>query len=185
MFRGEGGNRYSFVYAGDANGDGIGGNDLIYIPRDESEIRFAPFTDSQGRTFSPETQWETFDRFIERDSYLSKHRGEIAERFGLINPWWHTLDLRLLQDFRVGPVGNKHTLQLSLDIFNFTNLLDSSWGVRKIASAAATAPLQVVRLDDDGVPVVNFDPTITQTFVDDLSEFSRWRIQIGARYLFN
>jgi hypothetical protein len=31
-FGGAGGNRYSFIYAGDVNGDGQGGNDLIYIP---------------------------------------------------------------------------------------------------------------------------------------------------------
>jgi hypothetical protein len=185
VFRGEGGNRYSFVYAGDVNGDGIGGNDLIYIPANQSEIRFDPFTNSAGQTFSPDQQWTSFNNFIERDSYLSNHRGEIAERFGLINPWWHTVDLRLLQSFRVGPTANKHTLQLSLDIFNFTNLLNSDWGVRKIASPAATAPLQVSRIDGDGTPVFTFDPSITQTFVDDLSEFSRWRIQLGARYLFN
>ena len=39
-FAGAGGNRYSFIYSGDVNGDGQGGNDLIYIPRDQSEIQF-------------------------------------------------------------------------------------------------------------------------------------------------
>ncbi|MCG8604092.1 hypothetical protein MJD09_03715, partial [bacterium] len=34
-----GGNRYSFIYSGDVNGDGFAGNDLIYIPRDQNEIR--------------------------------------------------------------------------------------------------------------------------------------------------
>ena len=40
-FAGAGGNRYSFIYSGDVNGDGTGGNDLIYIPRDQSEITLA------------------------------------------------------------------------------------------------------------------------------------------------
>ena len=40
-FAGAGGNRYSFIYSGDVNGDGAAGNDLIYIPRDQSEIVFA------------------------------------------------------------------------------------------------------------------------------------------------
>ncbi|OLD63200.1 MAG: hypothetical protein AUI33_13035, partial [Ignavibacteria bacterium 13_1_40CM_2_61_4] len=39
-FAGAGGNRYSFLYSGDVNGDGQGGNDLIYIPRTQSEIEF-------------------------------------------------------------------------------------------------------------------------------------------------
>ena len=41
-FAGAGGNRYSFIYSGDVNGDGSGGNDLIYIPRSQSEIKFDP-----------------------------------------------------------------------------------------------------------------------------------------------
>src|SRR5204863_1455617 len=39
-FGGAGGNRYSFVYAGDVNGDGSSANDLIYIPTTQSEIAF-------------------------------------------------------------------------------------------------------------------------------------------------
>jgi hypothetical protein len=181
-FRGEGGNRYSFIYSGDVNGDGIAGNDLIYIPKDESEIKFDPLVTSAG-VISPEQQWLALDQFIEQDSYLRSHRGQIAERFGLNNPWWHSLDLRILQDFYVGPQG-QHTFQLTFDILNFTNLLSSSWGVRKIANTAATSPLQVVRTEADNTPVFNFN-MVNQTFQDDLSQFSRWRIQVGLRYLFN
>ena len=46
-----GGNRYSFIYAGDVNGDGQAGNDLIYIPRnatDPNEIVFADIVDGNG-----------------------------------------------------------------------------------------------------------------------------------------
>src|SRR6185436_10035919 len=42
-FAGAGGNRYSFIYSGDVNGDGQAGNDLIYIPRLEGEINLAPY----------------------------------------------------------------------------------------------------------------------------------------------
>ena len=34
----------SYVFAGDANGDTVRGNDLIYIPRDTSEMNFKPLT---------------------------------------------------------------------------------------------------------------------------------------------
>src|SRR5256884_104687 len=43
-FGGAGGNRYSVSYSGDVYGDGQGGNDLIYIPRNQSEIIFLPET---------------------------------------------------------------------------------------------------------------------------------------------
>ena len=44
-FAGAGGNRYSFIYSGDVNGDGQGGNDLIYIPRRQTEIDLASYVD--------------------------------------------------------------------------------------------------------------------------------------------
>ena len=37
-----------YVFAGDMNGDGGSGNDLIYIPRDVSEMNFALFTQPAG-----------------------------------------------------------------------------------------------------------------------------------------
>jgi hypothetical protein len=182
-FSGAGGNRYSFIYSGDVNGDGTGGNDLIYIPRSQTEIRFAPLVRGTT-TFSPQQQWTLLDAFIAQDDYLSEHRGEIAERFGLINPWYNTFDLRVLQDFAMGPPSRKHTFQLSVDVLNVGNLVNSDWGVRKVANVAATSPLTLVRFDPDGAPVFNFTGP-SETFIDDPGLLSRWRAQIGLRYFFN
>lgn len=182
-FAGAGGNRYSFLYAGDVNGDGYGGNDLIYIPRDQSEILFDPFT-SGGVTLSAQEQWTRFNAFIEQDEYLREHRGQIADRFGAVNPWYSNIDMRVLQDIALNAGGRRHAFQLSLDILNVGNLLNSDWGVRKVASTSATSPLTFVRFDGAGAPVFNFTGP-SQTYVDDPGLFSRWRAQIGLRYLFN
>ena len=40
----------SYVFAGDMNGDGGSGNDLIYIPRDASEMNFSAVHAVGGRT---------------------------------------------------------------------------------------------------------------------------------------
>ena len=184
-FAGAGGNRYSFIYSGDVNGDGSASNDLIYIPRNQDEIRFDPIVDDGGNVVaSPVEQWAAFNAFIEQDDYLSEHRGEIAERFGALNPWFSLIDLRILQDVSLNVGGKKHTLQLSLDVENVANLLNSDWGVRKVASAAATSPLTLVRFDGNGAPVFHFVGP-ERTFIDDPGLFSRWRAQLGLRYLFN
>ena len=172
VFTTAGGNRYSFVYAGDVNGDGAGGNDLIYIPEGPGDINL---TDP--------SQWEALNAFIEQDDYLTEHRGEIAERNGLVNPWYVSLDLRILQDFTVQAFGKDNTLQLSIDVLNFPNLLSPSWGVRQVASAAATSPLSLDGFDGDGEPIFTFNG-VKETFVDDPSLFSRWQMQIGLRYFF-
>ncbi len=163
-----GGNRYSFIYSGDVNGDGVGGNDLIYIPKDQNDINLKDASD-----------WAALDAFIEQDSYLSKNRGKIAERNGLLNPWFSNIDLRINNEFNLG--GRR--VELSFDIMNVANLVNSSWGVRKIANPAATSPLALTGWDESGEPVFDFTGP-EETFVDDLSEFSRWRMQIGVRIAF-
>lgn len=179
-FAGSGGNRYSFTYAGDVNGDGQGGNDLIYIPRNQSDILFV-----QNGSVTPAEQWTAFNAFIEQDDYLKSHRGQIAERFGAVNPWFSNVDLKVLQDFIVPLGGQAHTFQLSVDILNVLNLLNSDWGVRSVASPLATSPLQFKGFNTAGAPTFNFDRTITKTFVDDPGLDSRWQMQIGLRYLLN
>jgi Carboxypeptidase regulatory-like domain len=183
-FAGSGGNRYSFIYAGDVNGDGYGGNDLIYIPRDQSEILFDPYTPPGGATISPLEQWNRLNAFIEQDEYLRDHRGQIADRFGAVNPWYSNIDFRVLQDIALRAGGRRHALQVSLDVLNFGNLLNSDWGVRKTASASATSPLTLVRSTPSGVPVFNFTGP-SETYIDDPGLYSRWRAQLGLRYLFN
>jgi hypothetical protein len=181
-FSGAGGNRYSFIYSGDVNGDGSGGNDLIYIPRSATEIRFAPLTVG-GTTLTAAQQWAALDAFIEQDAYLSGHRGRIAERFGLVNPWYSTIDLRVQQDIALVTGARAHGIQVSLDVMNLGNLLNSGWGVRKVASASATSPLTLVQFDPDGAPVFNFTGPAA-TFIDDPDPLSRWRAQLGVKYLF-
>jgi hypothetical protein len=185
-FRGAGGNRYSFTYSGDVNGDGATGNDLIYIPNDKSEIIFDPITDPNTSAVisTPDQQWTDFNAFIEQDSYLSSHRGQIAERFGALNPWFSNIDFRVLQDFSFDLGSKRHTFQLSFDILNVANFLNSDWGVRKVASGAATIPLALTRFDATGAPVFNFVGP-KETFIDDPGLYSRWRAQVGLRYFFN
>jgi len=175
-FAGAGGNRYSFVYAGDVNGDGSGANDLIYIPSDANDIILLPTA-----TATEAAQRAALDAFIEQDPYLRSHRGQIAERFGAVNPWYNNIDLRILQDLSIGGGARRHNFQLSVDMLNFANLFNSSWGVRKVASPAATSPLRLVDFNAAGAPRFNFTGP-AETFIDNPSLFSRWRMQVGLRY---
>ncbi len=172
-FLGGGGNRYSFTYSGDVNGDGWGGNDLIYIPTGAGDINFVNASDGAA-----------FDSFIDQDDYLSEHRGEIAERFGAVNPWFTDIDLRIMQDIGFTANGKPQRIQISLDIQNVGNLINSEWGVRKVADPRATSPLILDHFNSSGEPVFNFTG-VKDTYVDNVSLFSRWQMQLGVRYIFN
>src|SRR2546427_12608920 len=47
------------LYSGDVNGDGQGGNDLIYIPRSQSEIEFDTCASGCGSNTTPRSEEHT------------------------------------------------------------------------------------------------------------------------------
>jgi len=124
------GGNTSYVFAGDMNGDSANNNDLIYIPRDQSEMSFASFT-SGGKTFTPEAQAQAFDTYINNDPYLSEHRGEYAKRNAVFLPRITRMDLSLVQEVFGSVRGSRQGGQVRLDIPNFGNVLNSDWGVSR------------------------------------------------------
>ncbi len=165
------GSRYSYTYSGDLNNDGSVLNDLLYIPTD-SEIDQMNFADNAQRA--------ALKSYIAQDEYLSARRGEYAEKYGALAPWFSTADLRILQDIHIA---GDNKFQISLDILNVGNLINSSWGVRQFATMTSLAQPIGVSVTD-GVPTYSFDTSQTQTFFNDFSLNSRWQMQLGLRYSF-
>jgi hypothetical protein len=130
----------SYVFAADSNGDGANG-DLIYIPRDTSEMNFQPFT-AGGITFSAAQQAAAFEAYIQQDNYLSKHRGEYAQRGAVFLPFVHKADFSLTQDVFKNIRGRRNAGQFRIDIQNVGNLINSDWGVgtRIIRNNILTTP---------------------------------------------
>ncbi len=118
----------SYTFAGDLNGDGGTSNDLIYIPRDQSEMNFQTFTQS-GRTFTAAEQAAAWDAYISADSYLRNNRGRYAERGAVFLPFVNRIDFSVAQDLFTNIMGRRHSLQFRADFLNFGNLLNDNWGV--------------------------------------------------------
>ena len=129
-YNGQSGNVFSYVNGGNLVGDGVGGNDLMYIPRDRAEIDqivFSAFT-AGGVTTTAAQQRDQFETFIKSDSYLNKNRGKYAERNGARLPFTNIVDASIYQDFMVKTGKTTHKLSVGLDIFNLTNLIDKGAG---------------------------------------------------------
>ena len=183
-------NPFSYIVAGDLNGDRVNNNDLLFIPLKGSDIRFSSLTVGT-RVYTEAEQQSAFDEFIEQDSYLKNRRGQYAERNGGLLPYLHRLDLSVAQDFFVRIGGKKNSFQIRADILNFTNMLNKDWGV----SQRATAPqlLNFVSRDANNVPSYRL---ATQKLVDgstilakdtyqfNSSVFDVWSAQLGIRYTF-
>ena len=170
------GGRFSFTYAGDINNDGSGLNDLLYIPTD-GEIDQMVFT---GDDAAQSAQRMAFKAYIEQDDYLSENRGQYAEKYASLSPWNSRWDMRILQDF---VLPNSNTIQLSLDILNVGNLINSDWGVRQFATYTGLVQPVAVSVDN-GDPTYEFDLSQENTFFNDFSLSSRWQMQVGLRYSF-
>jgi hypothetical protein len=178
------GGRFNYTYGGDINNDGSAGNDLIYVPT-SAEIQLMTFDASSGKP-TQAAQRAAFDQFISQDDYLSGRRGQYMERYGALSPWRGKWDMKILQDynFKVSSASDKkNTIQFSIDILNFSNLLNSDWGLVQVP--VSVQPIGV-KLDDatKTIPTYTFNGTQTKTFAYDASLASRWQMQFGIRYIF-
>jgi len=140
----------SYVFSGDMNGDGASGNDLIYIPRNVSEMNFVAFT-SGATTFTADQQAQAFEAYINQDKYLSKHRGEYATRGGVFYPMVRRMDLSIVQDVFKNIGKTKNAGQFRIDFTNFGNLLNHNWGVSQRLVVPVTAANGAQILTNPGV----------------------------------
>ena len=179
------GGNSSYVFAGDMNGDGGSNSDLIYIPRDMSEMNFVTFS-SGGRTFTAAEQAAAFEAYIQQDRYLREHRGQYAERGAVFLPIERRMDVSVMQDLFANLGGRRHSGQIRLDIFNFANMLNSDWGVgnRLVQNRILTNPTT----DAQGrsayrLAVVGGD-LIRESFEKSSGLGDVWSLMVSFRYTF-
>lgn len=192
FYNGQSGTPFSYTYYGsDLNNDGGNpsgsSNDLIYIPRSQNEIVLV--TDGPNDRRTVDQIWNELNTFIENDEYLSKHRGEYAARNGARTPWQHRIDVRLLQDFYTKVGSKTHTIQLSVDVINFGNLLNKDWGRDYFVANQNYGLIRYQGLENTatGRPTFSYGTgtTTTPTVGYQVSQLaSRWQAQFGVRYLF-
>ncbi|MEM9932268.1 MAG: TonB-dependent receptor [Bacteroidota bacterium] len=193
-----------FTYTIDDNGFGGMVNDgafndenQFYVPNNANDI----FLEDPA-------QWEKLNAFIEGNDHLNGLRGEYAEVNGDRAPFISIFDLKIAQEvFLNMGNGKRNTLEFTLDIFNFANLLNNEWG--KVFFAPNFGNFNVVQfegfLDGTSKPTYslarNLDALTAEQLRNlDLREFftdernlvdtgrirsSRWQMQFGVRYTFN
>ena len=217
FYNGQSGEPFSYVYRG---GDALLNEDdqgferaLIYVPASSNDVILGqrgvvdivmnddgeemevfggiPFSETDQQAM-----YSQLDAYIEGDDYLSERRGQYAKQNQSRVPFSSVFDLKLLQDFYITSAsGRRHTLQLSLDIFNVSNLINKDWGRRYFMGSGdnryvfellqfegfeyeegAFTNRPVYSFTDPGDPWdVNQSPTV---------EGSRWAAQLGVRYTF-
>ncbi len=191
IFESRPGAPFSWVYHGDANGDGMNTNDLVYIPETRRDVLLTT------------QNWEALDAFIKSQPALREARGEAIPRNSAAAPRRTRLDLQLTQ--QITTFGTQ-ILAFELTFANVLNMLRDDWGrLRTVPFGRQRAwdfegyvtPAEVGRRvagrlvteDDLGKPVIRFDQNALEDQLTghryrlrDLA--SRWQLHIGVRYAF-
>ncbi|MEC3906824.1 carboxypeptidase regulatory-like domain-containing protein [Tamlana sp. 2201CG12-4] len=179
LYNGTSGSPYSFVYQGDVNQDGSSRNDLIYIPRDASEINLVDITDSNGHVIQTASQqWDRLNSFIENNDYLNDNRGKYAERNGSKTPWNHRIDGKINFNKKLG---GKKSIDFSMDIFNIPNFLNRKWGRLVFVPNVVNSNFSLLRFKgiENNQPLYQYSTTDDTPWVVD-NQNSRWKMQFGV-----
>ena len=123
FYEGRTGKPYSWTFANDMNGDGVTGNDLMYIPRapGSGDVIFAGAT-AADRAATEEAFWKV----VNSEGSLAKYAGKTTERNSAFSPWTNNIDVRFSQEIPTFFKGHKAVF--NFDILNFGNLVNKRWG---------------------------------------------------------
>ena len=183
----------SYTFAGDLNNDGAT-NDLIYIPRDVSEMNFSTFTCPAttcgvAKTFTSADQATAWENFIQQDSYLRSHRGQYSQRNALFFPLVKRADFSIQQEIFTDFARRRNSFQVRADVVNVGNLLNRKWGVGQRILGGNGQILTNPGVDALGratyrLKVVN-NELINRTFEPTAGRTDVFEVQLGFRYTFN
>ncbi|MBL8523821.1 MAG: carboxypeptidase regulatory-like domain-containing protein [Betaproteobacteria bacterium] len=176
------GKPYSWTFINDLNGDGLGGNDLMYIPRGPGSGEVVFRGDTGGSTANEDRFWQ----IVSSNHALNKARGGVVERNSEFAPWTTTFDMRISQELPGIFKGNKAVFVL--DLLNVGNMINKKWGrIDEIGfqsnGASARSFVNYAGLDSSGryiYSVGNLEDFVTR---QERGE-SQWAVQATFRYEF-
>ncbi len=183
FYEGRSGKPFSWTYANDLNGDGVSGNDLMYIPSKpgSGEVVFA------GDTPTNRTNEDRFWSIVESHADLREAKGGTVKRNGSFSPIVHNFDLRISQE--VPGFAPKHKGVFTFDILNVGNLINKEYGrvdEAGFSSAGGQRSTFVAYggLDSAGKYVYIVRPAQDALQLRQIKGESQWAMQVTARYEF-
>ena len=183
FYEGRTGKPYSWTFVNDANGDGIGGNDLMYIPKapNSGEVVFL------GDTPADRSNESRFWTIVNAHAGLRENAGQVVKRNENFSPWSHSIDGRFSQEFPAFFKGHKAVFVL--DILNIANLLNKKWGhIDEVAfNAFGGLPrgfVNFVGLDPSGKYMYSVRTAADDLTTRQLRGESQWAMQATFRYEF-
>jgi hypothetical protein len=189
FYEGRDGKPYSWTYGNDMNGDGVAGNDLMYVPTapGSGEVLFRLQGNGNTVANSAAAAEAQFWAIVDGDQGLRKYKGRVVDRNSASSKFTNSIDLRLSQEVPGFFAGHKGVF--SLDVLNFGNMLNKRWGrVDEITFTSnggnRRAFVNVAGIDQaTGKPIYAVGTPFDYATRNNRGE-SAWAIQLTGRYEF-
>lgn len=183
FYEGREGRPYSWTFNNDLNGDGLAGNDLMYIPTafGSGEVVF------YGDTATSKVNEQRFWDVVNANKGLHSAAGGVVKRNNSTSEWVNTFDVRISQEIPGFFARNKATF--TLDFMNFGNLLNKKWGRTEEISFQSNGGMARSFVDYAGTDAQGRYIYVVRNDVErqDLKQSkgeSQWAIQATLRYEF-
>ena len=180
FWEGRRGKPYSWTFLNDMNGDGVAGNDLLYVPasRGAAGVKFATPADEAA-----------FWNIVDNNPDLSKYKGAVVPRNSSFSQFVNSFDLRISQE--VPGFFPQHKGKVSFDILNIGNLLNKKWGridevTFQSAGGNRRSFVNFAGIDAQGNYVyrTNANAINDNLNIRQVKGESQWAIQVTAAYEF-
>src|SRR3989475_821477 len=190
IYNGISGTPFSYVVSGDANADGVFGNDPTYVPRNRSDMSMdgnGGCTQAScvgfGTLAQQDSVYGILNSYINNEPCLRDNRGRLLPRNSCRNPWQNYLNARLSWAI---PTVSGHTLEITADMLNVLNFINSGWGlIRQVGTGFEEQNL----IQQTGYDAANGRgiyalaiPTKNAVTLNSIT--ARWVFQLGTRYTF-
>lgn len=180
FYEGRRGKPYSWTYINDLNGDGISGNDLMYIPTapGSGEVEFRGRDANETAAQAEAAFWD----IVNANPALRSAKGGVVGRNNSFAPWVNSFDLRISQELPGIKTGHKGVI--TLDILNFANLLNKKWGrIDEINFPSSRSFVNYAGVNAQGKYVYSLGTTEDYVTRQTSGE-SQWAAQITLKYEF-
>ena len=180
FYEGRRGKPYSWTYLNDLNGDGIGGNDLMYIPSapGSGEVIFRGRSGTETSAQAETAFWD----IVNANPGLASAKGGLVGRNNNYAPWVNNFDMRLSQE--LPGFMKDHKVSITFDILNFGNLLNKKWGrIDEIGFPSNRSFVNYNGLDSTGKYIYTLGSVEDYRTLQNGGE-SQWAVQATLRYSF-
>jgi outer membrane receptor protein involved in Fe transport len=188
FYEGRKGKPYSWTYGNDMNGDGVSGNDLMYVPANANDVIIKSGITTGASALTDAQAAAKFWEVVDSNQQLRQNKGKVVGRNGSFSKFTNSFDLRVTQELPA--FSRAHKATVNLDLLNVGNMINRRWGrIDEIGFSSAGGQRRSFAnfggIDPaTGKYVYYVNGSVTDFTTRQGAGESQWALQVTLRYAF-